>query len=115
LQARAELLCSLKQYAAARTLALKLVALPASARDSWPLALLGRIDQASGDYKRACDDYCRAIKIEPGNGHLYGCRADLYDKLKRPELAQKDRDIANQQAKQDLLPDEWATQAPRKL
>lgn len=52
------------------------------------------IFEVAGQYRRALDDYDRAIELDPENADAYGWRGYTYAKLRNPEKAANDLDKA---------------------
>jgi tetratricopeptide (TPR) repeat protein len=89
---RAQLYMALYQ----RDLALKdyTTATRLSPKDFWCFLDRGNFYASVHKYDEALADYSAAIRLADGHPKPYQCRAELYEKLGRLDLARKDREMA---------------------
>jgi tetratricopeptide (TPR) repeat protein len=48
-----------------------------------------------GEYQKAIDDFTKSIELAPSDGNIRRDRSRAYKKLGKPDLAQKDLDVAD--------------------
>ena len=56
--------------------------------------LRGLMYAKSSDYRLAAEDFTEAIRLDPYNSEFYRSRANAYEKMDKPELANSDRETA---------------------
>jgi hypothetical protein len=55
----------------------------------------GRFYTLVGEYQKAIDDFTKSIELAPSDGNIRRDRSRAYKKLGKPDLAQKDLDVAD--------------------
>jgi tetratricopeptide (TPR) repeat protein len=61
----------------------------------WIIADIGRAKKQKGDIEGAIESYTRAIEINNQRSVYYEWRAEAYNNLGKEDLAQKDKEIAD--------------------